>query len=382
MGSNAKAPPSIGPDQFGRRIDAARSLLRARGADALIVNAGDSLRYFCGVPWSATERLVALAIPVSGEPWILCPRFETGSLADCLRLPLPVLTWEEDEPPAAIMLTSLEAGQRVVLDPDMSLRFASILRATRPDLVFLDDVPVIDTLRTAKEPAEIALIRYAMGLTLAAHEAVFAFLRPGTRASEVRRFADQAHRDLGARDGTTFCAVQFGHATAFPHGIQEDQILGENDLVLVDMGCRIDGYHADITRTYAFGTPEPEQARIWAIEKEAQLAAFAAARPGAPCRAVDDAARAVLVRHGLGPAYRLPGLPHRTGHGVGLSVHETPYLVRGNETPLRPGHCASIEPMIVVPDRFGIRLEDHFHVTEEGPRWFTEPAASFERPFG
>jgi Xaa-Pro dipeptidase len=88
------------------------------------------------------------------------------------------------------------------------------------------------------------------------------------------------------------------------------------------------------------------------------------------------------VRHGLGPAYRLPGLPHRTGHGVGLSVHETPYLVRGNETPLRPGHCASIEPMIVVPDRFGIRLEDHFHVTEEGPRWFTEPAASFERPFG
>jgi Xaa-Pro dipeptidase len=130
-----------------------------------------------------------------------------------------------------------------------------------------------------------------------------------------------------------------------------------------------------------FGRPNAEQARIWELEHAAQRAAFEAVRPGVPCEAVDAAARAVVERAGLGPDYRLPGIPHRTGHGCGLSIHETPYLVRGDSTALEPGMCCSNEPMIVLPDRFGIRLEDHFHVTADGAAWFTEPSPAIDQPF-
>jgi Xaa-Pro dipeptidase len=196
----------------------------------------------------------------------------------------------------------------------------------------------------------------------------------------VKRFIDDAHRALGA-PGYTFCAVQFGTATAFPHGLPGDQALADDQLVLVDTGCAIHGYQSDITRTYAFGRVGDDIRATWALEKEAQAAAFAAVRPGVPCEAVDAAARAVLERAGLGPDYRLPGLPHRTGHGIGLSIHEPAYLVRGDTTPLAPGMCFSNEPMIVVPERYGIRLEDHFYVTEDGAAWFTEPQPSIDRPF-
>ena len=184
------------------------------------------------------------------------------------------------------------------------------------------------------------------------------------------------------RRGSTFCAVQFGRATAFPHGLPGDQRLEENQLVLVDTGCTVDGYHSDITRTYAFGRIDDEVRATWDLEHEAQAAAFAAVHPGETCEAIDAAARRVLERGGLGPNYRLPGLPHRTGHGIGLAIHEPAYLVRGDITPLAPGMCFSNEPMIVVPDRFGIRLEDHFHVTDTGAAWFTEPQPSIDRPFG
>lgn len=152
-------------------------------------------------------------------------------------------------------------------------------------------------------------------------------------------------------------------------------------MVLVDTGCTIEGYHSDITRTYAFGQVSDEIRRIWDIEKEAQQAAFDACRPGEPCEAVDYAARAVLEKAGLGPDYNLPGLPHRTGHGIGLSIHEPAYLVRGDRTPLEPGMCFSNEPMIVVPQKFGVRLEDHMFVTETGAQWFTTPQVSIDRPF-
>jgi Xaa-Pro dipeptidase len=152
--------------------------------------------------------------------------------------------------------------------------------------------------------------------------------------------------------------------------------------VLVDTGCLVDGYHSDLTRTYAFGEVGAEVRATWDLEHRAQAAAFAAVRPGATCESIDAAARAVLEEGGLGPGYRLPGLPHRTGHGIGLAIHEPAYLVRGDTTVLAPGMCFSNEPMIVVPDRYGIRLEDHFHVTATGAEWFTQPQPSIDAPFG
>ncbi|WP_336605059.1 Xaa-Pro peptidase family protein [Phenylobacterium aquaticum] len=233
-----------------------------------------------------------------------------------------------------------------------------------------------------KSPAELALMAQAKAMTLEVHRRAAAILREGISTADVRRFIDQAHRALGADDGSSFCAVQFGVASAYPHGLPGEQALRSGDLVLIDTGCRVQGYNSDITRTYIFGTPTAEHRRIWDIEKRAQAAAFAAVKPGVPCEQIDAVARAVLAAESLGPDYALPGLPHRTGHGIGLSIHEAPYLVRGDKTPLAPGMCFSNEPMIVIPDQFGIRLEDHFHVTETGAAWFTEPQLDLEAPFG
>ena len=360
------------------RLDEARAAASRAGADALLVTAGASLRYFTGVGWSPTERLVALLLPVRGEPIIVCPAFERGSLVAELAIEADIRLWEEDHDPVALVIDALPAGATLALDPVLPFAVARRLQA---QLTVIDGAEIIDGLRMIKSAAELALMAQAKAMTLEVHRRTARILAPGIRASAVKRFIDEAHRALGA-SGYTFCAVQFGRATAFPHGLPDDQMLEEDQLVLVDTGCAIDGYQSDITRTYAFGHVDDDIRATWDIEKEAQAAAFAAVRPGVPCEAIDAAARAVLERAGLGPDYRLPGLPHRTGHGIGLSIHEPAYLVRGDTTPLAPGMCFSNEPMIVVPERYGIRLEDHFHVTADGAAWFTTPQPSIDRPFG
>ncbi|RZL60664.1 MAG: aminopeptidase P family protein [Sphingomonas sp.] len=369
--------PVIGADERSDRLARARAATAASGAAALLVTAGASLRYFTGVGWSPTERLVALLLPVAGEPIVICPAFERGSLVAELEIAADIRLWEEDADPVALVVDALPAGATLALDPLLPFAVARRLGAT---LTVTDGAAVIDGLRMIKSPAELALMAQAKAMTLEVHRRTARILAPGIRASAVKRFIDDAHRALGA-PGYTFCAVQFGTATAFPHGLPGDQALADDQLVLVDTGCAIHGYQSDITRTYAFGRVDDDVRATWALEKEAQAAAFAAVRPGVPCEAIDAAARAVLERAGLGPDYRLPGLPHRTGHGIGLSIHEPAYLVRGDTTPLAPGMCFSNEPMIVVPDRYGIRLEDHFHVTADGAAWFTEPQPSIDRPF-
>jgi Xaa-Pro dipeptidase len=370
--------PAISVAERMGRIARARAATAALGADALLVNAGASLRYFTGVSWGVTERLVALLLPVSGEPVMICPAFELGSLQAELAIPADIRLWEEDESPTDLVIRSLPTGAVLAVDPLLNFGAAQRLGDR---LTILDGAPVIDGLRMRKSAAELALMQQAKDITLEVHRRAARILSPGIRASEVKRFIDSAHRAL-AGTGSTFCAVQFGRATAFPHGLPGDQQLQAGELVLIDTGTTVDGYHSDITRTYAFGAVDAEIRSLWALEKEAQAAAFEAAVPGVPCEAVDAAARAVLEKAGLGPDYRLPGLPHRTGHGIGLAIHEPAYLVRGDRTPLVEGMCFSNEPMIVVPDRYGIRLEDHFHMTATGAKWFTEPQVSLERPFG
>jgi len=372
-----RAPP-IDAAERHRRLEAARAATERAGAEALLVGAGPSLRYYTGVTWSPTERLVALLLPVNGRPRIVCPMFERGSLEAELAIDADLLLWEEDEDPTALVADTLCPGATLAVDPLLTY---GTVRRLGGSLAVIDAAPIIDGARMVKSPAELALIAQAMAMTLTVHAHAARILTPGIRASTVRRFIDDAHRAIGAA-GSTFCAVQFGRATAFPHGLPGDQVLEEDQLVLVDTGCLVDGYHSDLTRTYAFGKVGDDIHATWAVEQEAQAAAFAAVRPGEPAESVDAAARAVLVRAGLGPDYRLPGLSHRTGHGIGLAIHEPAYLVRGDRTPLAPGMCFSNEPMIVVPDRYGVRLEDHFHVTDDGAAWFTPPQPSIDRPFG
>ena len=377
-------PPNITPSEHLARMTKARALCASCGADALLINAGASLRYFTGVSWAASERLVAFVLPVDGEPFMMCPAFEQGSLQASLAIPIEATLWQEDESPTALLAQRLAARKirTLAVDPALAFTTYNALHNALPALQCMDAAGIVDGCRGEKSATELACLHYAKALTLDVHRRVARILHQGITTGEVRRFIDAAHRAAGADGGSTFCLVQFGIATAYPHGIPGEQALNENELVLIDTGCQVNGYNADITRTYVFGTPTAEHRRIWAIEKEAQAAAFAAAKPGVPCEQVDAAARAVLSRYGLGPDYALPGLPHRTGHGVGLSVHEGPYLVRGDRTPLAKGMCFSNEPMIVLPDQFGVRLEDHFYITDSGAAWFTEPSHSIDQPFG
>jgi Xaa-Pro dipeptidase len=377
----ARAPAITRAERL-QRIERARALTETMGADALLINAGASLRYFAGVPWGATERLVAMLLPVRGEPVMVCPHFELGSLQADLLIDVDIRLWQEDENPHALVADALAGlgAATLAIDPALPFQMAERLRSAAPGVTLVDGAPAIDGCRMRKSPAEIALMQQAKDMTLEVHRRAARIMAPGITTTEVKRFIDEAHRAMGA-SGSTFCIVQYGRATAFPHGLPGEQRLEEGDLVLIDTGCTIEGYHSDITRTYAFGKPSDEARAIWDVEKEAQAAAFAAAIPGAPCESVDHAARVLLAKAGLGPDYRLPGLPHRTGHGIGLSIHEPAYLVRGDRTPLDTGMCFSNEPMIVVPDRFGVRLEDHFYMTDAGPRWFTQPQPAIDRPF-
>jgi Xaa-Pro dipeptidase len=361
------------------RIEKARKLTRDLGADALLIGAGASLRYFTGVPWGASERLVAMLLPVTGDPLIICPYFERGSLEADLQISAELRLWQEDESPHALITQAMGdwGAKAIAVDPAMSFEMVHRL-GRETGLEVIEAGPVVHGCRMYKSPAEIALMQQAKSMTERVHRSAARIMREGITTTEVINFIEAAHRKLGA-GGNSFVIVQFGHATAYPHGLPGVQTLKENDLVLIDTGCYVEGYTSDITRTYIFGQATADQKRIWDIEKEAQAAAFARVEIGLPCEAVDYAARAVLEKHGLGPDYALPGTPHRTGHGIGLSIHEPAYLVRGDKTPLDVGMCFSNEPMIVVPQTFGVRLEDHMYVTETGAKWFTEPQLAIDQ---
>ncbi|CAM3638918.1 M24 family metallopeptidase [Roseateles saccharophilus] len=376
-------PAAISAAEYAARIAQARALMREAGVDALLVTAGQSLRYFTGIAWGASERLVALLLTAEGEPLLIAPAFEEGSLDAVLRIPAAKRLWQEHQDPHALVAVAMaeRGARRLALDPEAAFRVSTGLRRHLAVDALVDAQPIIDGCRMCKSAAELALMQHACDITLQVQRLAAGIAREDIGSDELVRFIDQAHRALGADGGSTFCIVQFGHATAYPHGIPGVQHLKPGELVLIDTGCSIEGYNSDVTRTWIFGEADEEQRRIWALERAAQQAAFDAVRPGVRCEAVDQAARDVLEAAGLGPDYRLPGLPHRTGHGCGLAIHEAPYLVRGNAQRLAPGMCCSNEPMIVVPGRFGVRLEDHFHVTEGGAQWFTPPSVAIDQPF-
>lgn len=357
------------------RLTRLRAAMDAEGIAGLLLGSTESLRYFTGFVWHASERLCGALVTRDRLVYIV-PGFEVSRFETLPHLAGECAAWQEDEDPAALVAGLVGPTGLLALDEHLPLfvfhKLAGALGAER----LRDGGPLVSALRIRKSAAEIALIRHAMGITREVHATARAAMRVGVRASEIVALIDAEHRRRGADGGSTFAIVSFGAATALPHGADGDQVLEAGDLILVDTGCRLDGYHSDLTRTYALEEPDSEIARIWAIEREAQDAVFAAARPGAPCSALDEAARRVLAAHGLGPDYQLPGLPHRAGHGLGLEIHEQPYIVRGNGRALEPGMCFSVEPMIVVPGRFGVRLEDHAYVTETGVEWFTRPQAS------
>lgn len=372
--------PRITQEERQIRLSRLREAIAAEGLACLLLGPTESLRYFTGLVWHVSERLLGALVTPTALYYIV-PGFERSRVETLPHLPGEITVWQEEESSVALVSRLLGDTGLLALDDGLPLAFYHAFAAEIGASRLRDGGKLTRNLRRIKSPAEIALIQYAMDLTLCIHKQAHALMKPGVKSSEVVDFIDRAHRKAGADGGSTFCIVSFGTATSLPHGADGDQVLGEGDVILVDTGCQIDGYHSDLTRTYVLDGGNREFEQAWQIERDAQQAVFDAAKIGAPCSSLDDAARAVLAKHALGPDYSLPGLPHRAGHGLGLEIHEEPYIVRGNATPLAAGMCFSNEPMIVFPDKFGIRLEDHIYMAEEGARWFTKPAAGPTEPF-
>ena len=365
------------------RIQKAQKLMTDSKIEALILDTGTSMQYFTGIGWWPSERTMVAIIPAKGEIKYVGPAFEAQRLRELMKIGTDLRVWEEHESPYKQIATAIK---------DMGIRSGNIgieerlrffifdgVRKEAAHLNYVSGDPVTMQCRLIKSPAEIALLKKANDITIAAYKAGVALLHEGMSPADFGTITADAHSRLGV-DGEI--GVNFGQASAFPHGSIQPQHLKKGDIVLMDGGCKVQGYSSDISRTIVFGAaPTDRQRQVWDIEKKSQAAGFAAARVGAPCENVDIAARKVLTDAGFGPGYKIPGCPHRTGHGIGMDGHEWGNMVLGNRQPLLPGMCFSIEPTIAIYGEFGIRLEDCAYMTEDGPRWFSEPSPAIDQPF-
>jgi Xaa-Pro dipeptidase len=373
-------------NEYLARLQKVRSLMLEASIDALYLDATSSLRYFTGMQCHASERLHGAIITALGDLIYVCPTFEEQKTKAGMVVEGEFLLWEEHENPMAavadaVLIRSKANSSQLAVDPQTPFFIIDGLQKSSSKLAIVNADSLIWPCRQIKSQAEISLLSQAKAITLKVQQAVARILESGIDTRDVQSFLDAAHIASGMDGRSTFKIVLFGEPTAYPHGVPYPQTLAKNDMVLIDTGATLHGYNSDITRSYVFGEPNARQREIWALEHAAQQAAFNAAQIGAACSAPDDAARDVIAAAGFGPGYKVPGLPHRTGHGVGLDVHEQPYIVKGNDLPLAPGMCFSIEPMICSYGEFGVRLEDHAYISDSGPRWFTEPSESIDSPF-
>lgn len=376
---------AIGKQEFQRRIDHACGLMREHQMDAIYLNAGTNLYYFTGTRWGSSERMVGAILFADGRLEYIAPEFEISTLQGYMLIEGEVRGWHEHQNPYLLfadILSQSGLNQGVIgIDESCPFFISDGLAQANSKCRYISATPITAGCRARKSTAELALMQRAKEMTLQVHQAAARILRESITTLEVTDFIHQAHLAVGAPHGSYFCIVLFGEDTAYPHGVKNPKNLEQNDMVLIDTGCQLHGYNSDITRSYVFGQPTERQREVWNQEKAAQAAAFDAAKLSVACAEVDKAARNYLEAQGYGPGYETPGLPHRTGHGIGLDIHEWPYLVGGDTTPLEVGMCFSNEPMICIPGEFGIRLEDHFYMTQQGPKWFTKPSFSIDDPF-
>lgn len=365
------------------RIEKAQRLMRENKIDAIYLESGSSLFYYTGVRWGNSERMFGAVIPAKGELAWITPKFEEERARELIRFGKDIRAWEEDESPYQVVAgifkdRGIRTG-RIGMEERVRFFLFDGIRQAAKQLEYVSADPVTVGCRVIKSPAEIALMQRANDITITAFKNAAATLKEGMTQYDFGASVRAAFSALGSSGSAL---IGFGQYTAFPHGSIQPQKLKEGDVVLMDGGCAVEGYQADITRTFVFGKTTARQREIWNLERKAQDAALAAAQVGATCESVDAAARKVITDAGFGPDYKVPGLPHRTGHGIGLDGHEWTNFVRGNKTKLQPGMCFSDEPMIAIYGEFGIRLEDCLYITEQGPKLFTAQSPSLDQPFG
>ena len=373
-------------DERRARIDKARQLMGERRIDAIMLTGGSSLDYFTGIRWGLSERLLSLVLPVRGTAFIVCPKFEeerameqvaTGPLDRATE----IRTWEEDESPWALVADELRSRGMTTgtlgIEETVRFVFSDGVTQALPSVRLTSATPVTAGCRGVKSPAELAIMRHASAVTLKAYEAAWKSLTDGMTQDRFAALVSAAHQRLGYQGSA---GVQVGKYSALPHGSTTPQVIREGSILLIDGGCKVEGYSSDISRTFVLGKPTDRMRQVFEIEYRAQTAALKAARPGVECQAVDAAARKVIADAGFGPGYKY--FTHRVGHGIGLDGHEWPYLVKGNTQKLEPGMTFSDEPGIYIPGEFGVRLEDDMVITEDGAELFTPQSPSLEDPFG
>ncbi|MEO7964147.1 MAG: Xaa-Pro peptidase family protein [Gemmatimonadaceae bacterium] len=368
-----------------QRIAKAQQLMAEQKMDAIFMEGATSCFYFTGMRWGQSERTFGVVIPAVGKIAYVCPGFEEDRARELLKPVFgdEVRVWQEDESPYALIASIVKdrgvRHRRIGVDERVRMFVAEGIRRAAAGMEIVEATPVTAGCRMYKSKAEIALMQRANDVTIAAYKASLATLHEGMPQGELERNLAASFQRLGFPG---YASAQFGKWTALPHGSRTPQKLKDGDVVMIDDGAECEGYVSDITRTVVFGKATARQTHVWNTELEAQTAAFHAMKIGATCESVDAAARAVVEKAGFGPGYKLPGLPHRTGHGIGLDGHEWTNFVRGNKTPIAPGMCFSDEPMIAIPGEFGIRLEDDVYIGEDGAHFFSKQSRAIDQPFG
>jgi Xaa-Pro dipeptidase len=379
----ASAVPAITAEEHEARLSKVQGLMQRRKVAALLLEAGSSLEYFTGVRWWRSERTTAALIPAEGRVVVVTPYFEEPSVHESLKVAADVRTWKEDESPFELIAGAFREHEGLPgpLAVEATTRFFIVEHVVRIVGRRANVVPadaLVNDCRMFKSPAELALMQAANDITIDMLRHVHGKVVTGMHGTDILDLVIATTKRLG---GTyEFGLVLLNEASAYPHGSVKPQQVREGSVILIDTGCSVHGYQSDITRTWVFGEPSARQREVWDTVKRGQEIALETAKPGTPVGAIDRAVRTYYEQKGWSRDYALPGLSHRTGHGIGMDVHEAPYLVRNDETPLQAGMCFSDEPGLYTPGQFGIRLEDCWHMTEGGPKTFTALAKSIEQP--
>jgi Xaa-Pro dipeptidase len=375
------------------RIEKARKLMVTERIDAIVLTGGASPEYFANVQLGGGERFWALVIPARSNPFLVVPAFEEARARELIAgSPIEkeagIRTWQEDQSPYELLIRTLKdhgtGSGRVGVEETVKFVFGDgLAHAGGPSFQIVSATPVTAGCRMIKDEHEVQCIRLACQATVKVYEAVYKSLAEGMTQREVGALIQAAYARVGFPGEAS---LNIGEYTASPHGSRTSQTIREGTILMLDDGCRVEGYTSDITRTFVLGKPAEKMKQVFEIVKRAQKAALDAAKPGVPNEAIDAAARKVIVDAGYGPAFKY--FTHRVGHGMGLEGHEWPYLVKNNmfgwpaNPKLQAGMIFSDEPGIYIPGEFGIRLEDDLHVTEDGAELLTSPSPSLEHPFG
>jgi Xaa-Pro dipeptidase len=383
LSSLTRNVPPIDAAEHGVRLKKLQGLMQQRRIGAMLIESGSTLEYFTGVHWWRSERTTAALVSAEGPVVVVTPAFEEPSIRETLRVPAEVRPWKEDESPFALLATSWRdhgGGSPLAIEPTTRYfildQVVAAGGAAKPSVI--PGSELVRACRMVKSPTELALLQAANNVTIAALRYVHGHIRAGMKATDILALMVAATEQLGGSH--EFTLVLLNEASAYPHGSIKPQQVREGSVILIDTGCSVHGYQSDISRSWVYGAVSARQRELWDTVKSGQELALETAKPGVAAGKVDQAVRAFYEQKGWSRDYGLPGLSHRTGHGIGMDVHEPPYLVRNDTTPLQPGMCFSDEPGLYIPGEFGIRLEDCWYMSEGGPKLFTPLARSIEQP--